>query len=330
MHTLDMINFRKLFELDDHNKLKDSLYENLSNNEKRVLYDEVTNQNKKLINVKSKALYYSIFAIIQILFLISMILLLVVAIKYNDNIAGTKFELFSVLPMLSLILTMSMLLVISIVYVYETTLLKIKTDDIDDFILMISGFSSLFLTFLMTKAIILFLQMINSVVATIKREINFNSRGVKDQANYYENKFIEYFHQSYYDKNKAAYFKHELIKNLYTCDNENVLKLDFLDKSINNNHLTDVEIDALNHLLYQQQERQLNFKRLITKLHQLNVLTLLKDSENHQIENEKALKLKYDQQKQYAKKVQHAMKQLKDNQLNNEEVIDQQLRNFSS
>lgn len=329
MHTLDMINFRKLFELDDHNKLKDSLYENLSNNEKRVLYDEVTNQNKKLINVKSKALYYSIFAIIQILFLISMILLLVIVPEYNDSMPGSKVLLFYALPILSLTSTMSMLLVISIVYIYETTLLKIKTEDIDDFILMISCFSSLFLTFLMTKAIILFLQMINSVVTTIKREINLNSRGVKDQANYYENKFIEYFHQAYYDKNKTAYFKHELIKNLYTCDNTNVLKLDFLDKSINNNYLTDVEIDALNYLLYQQQERQLNFKQLITKLHQLNVLTLLKDSESHQIENEKELKLKYDQQKQYEEKVQHAMKQLKDNQLNNEEVIDQQLRNIS-
>lgn len=327
MHTLDMINFRKLFELDDHNKLKDSLYENLSNNEKRVLYDEVTNQNKKLINVKSKALYYSIFAIIQLLFSISMILLLVISYKYNDIITDIGVLFFHVLPFLSLILTMTMLLVAFIIYAYET---KFSKDDVDEFIFVISILSSLFLTVLMTKAMILFLQKIDSVISTIKREINLNSRGVKDQANYYENKFIEYFHQAYYDKNKVAYFKHELIKNLYTCDNENVLKLDFLDKSINNNHLTDVEIDALNHLLYQQQERQLNFKQLITKLHQLNVLTLLKDSENHQIENEKALKLKYDQQKQYAKKVQHAMKQLKDNQLNNEEVIDQQLRNFSS
>lgn len=326
MHTLDMINFRKLFELDDHNKLKDSLYENLSNNEKRVLYDEVKNQNKKLINLKSKALYYSIFAIFQILFFISMILSSVIGIKYRDSITDYKF-FFHCSSMFLVLITVVEIVVLICLYIGDSKSFK---DDIDDLMPMISGFSSLFLTFLMTKAIILFLQMINSVVATIKREINLNSRGVKDQANYYENKFIEYFHQAYYDKNKAAYFKHELIKNLYTCDDENVLKLGFLDKSINNNHLTDVEIDALNHLLYQQQERQLNFKQLITKLHQLNVLTLLKDSENHQIENEKALKLKYDQQKQYAKKVQHAMKQLKDNQLNNEEVIDQQLRNFSS
>lgn len=327
MHTLDMINFRKLFKLDDHNKLKDSLYENLSNNEKRVLYDEITNQNKKLINVKSKALYYSIFAIIQLLFSISMILLLVISYKYNDIIIDIGVLFFHVLPMLSLILTMTMLLVAFIIYAYET---KFSKDDVDEFIFVISILSSLFLTVLMTKAMILFLQKIDSVISTIKREINLNSRGVKDQANYYENKFIEYFHQPYYDKNKVAYFKHELIKNLYTCDDENVLKLGFLDKSVNNNHLTDVEIDALNYLLYQQQERQLNFKQLITKLHQLNVLTLLKDSENHQIENEKALKLKYVQQKQHAKKVQNAMKQLKDNQLNNEEAIDQQLRNFSS
>ena len=326
MHTFDMINFRKLFKLDDQNKLKNSLYENLSNNEKRVLYDEVTNQNKKLINVKSKALYYSIFAIIQLLFSISMILLLVISYKYNDIITDIGVLFFHVLPFLSLILTMTMLLVAFIIYAYET---KFSKDDVDEFIFVISILSSLFLTVLMTKAMILFLQKIDSVISTIKREINLNSRGVKDQANYYENKFIEYFHQAYYDKNKVAYFKHELIKNLYTCDDENVLKLGFLDKSFNNNHLTDVEIDALNYLLYQQQERQLNFKQLITKLHQLNVLTLLKDAESHQIENEKELKLKYDQQKQYEEKVQHAMKQLKDNQLNNEEVIDQQIKNIS-
>ena len=94
--------------------------------------------------------------------------------------------------------------------------------------------------------------------------------------------------------------------------------------------MTNVEIDALNRLLYQQKERQLNFKQLIAKLHQLNLLTLLKDSENHQIENEKELKLKYDQQKQYEEKVQQAMKQLKDNQLNNDEIIEQQFRNFLS
>ena len=123
--------------------------------------------------------------------------------------------------------------------------------------------------------------------------------------------FIEYFHQAYYDKNKAAYFKHELIKNLYTCDNENVLKLGFLDKSINNNHLTDVEIDALNRLLHQQKERQLNFQQLIKKLHQLSILTLLKDSKNNQIENEKEAKIIYNQQQQYEEKVQQAMKQLK-------------------
>ena len=262
-----------------------------------------------------------------LLFSISMILLLVISYKYNDIIIDIGVLFFHVLPMLSLILTMTMLLVAFIIYAYET---KFSKDDVDEFIFVISILSSLFLTVLMTKAMILFLQKIDSVISTIKREINLNSRGVKDQANYYENKFIEYFHQAYYDKNKAAYFKHELIKNLYTCDDENVLKLGFLDESINNNHLTDVEIDALNHLLYQQQERQLNFKQLIIKLHQLNVLTLLKDSENHQIENEKALKLKYVQQKQHAKKVQNAIKQLKDNQLNNEEVIDQQLRNFSS
>lgn len=326
MHTLDMINFRKLFKLDDQNKLKDSLYENLSNNEKRVLYDEIINQNKKLINVKSKTLYYSIFAIFQILFFISMILSSVIGIKYRDSMADYKFYFHCSSMFLTLIIVVEIVVTF---YLYFGDSKSFK-DDIDYLIPMISGFSSLFLTFLMTKAIILFLQIFDSAISTIKREINLNSHGVKDQANYYENKFIEYFHQAYYDKNKAAYFKHELIKNLYTCDDENVLKLGFLDKSINNNHLTDVEIDALNHLLYQQQERQLNFKQLITKLHQLNVLTLLKDSENHQIENEKALKLKYDQQKQYEEKVQDAMKQLKNNQLNNEEVIDQQLKNFSS
>lgn len=326
MHTLDMINFRKLFKLDDQNKLKNSLYENLANNEKRVLYDEVTNQNKKLIDLKSKALYYSIFATVQILFLILLMLLSVIGIKYHNSMTGYK-SLFYGAIMLFALITVVELFFIFCLYLINTDSIK---EDIDFMMFLISGFSSLFLTFLMTKAIILFLQMINSAISTIKREINLNSRGVKDQANYYENKFIEYFHQTYYDKNKAAYFKHELIKNLYICDDENVLKLGFLDKSINNNHLTDVEIDALNHLLYQQQERQLNFKQLITKLHQLNVLTLLKDAESHQIENEKELKLKYNQQKQYKEKFQHAMKQLKDNQLNNEEVIDQQLRNFSS
>ena len=238
---------------------------------------------------------------------------------------GYKLLFYGAIMLLALI-TVVELFVIFCLYLINTDSIR---EDIDFMMFLISGFSSLFLTFLMTKAIILFLQIFDSVVTTIKREINLNSRGVKDQANYYENKFIEYFHQAYYDKNKAAYFKHELIKNLYTCDNENVLKLGFLDKSINNNHLTDVEIDALNHLLYQQQERQLSFKQLITKLHQLNVLTLLKDAQSHQIENEKELKLKYDQQKQYEEKVQHAMKQLKDNQLNNEEVIDQQIKNIS-
>ena len=325
MHTLDMINFRKLFKLDDQNKLKDSLYENLSNNEKRVLYDEMKNQNKKSINVKSKVLYYSIFATVQILFLILLMLLSVIGIKYHNSMTGYKLLFYGAIMLLALI-TVVELFVIFCLYLINTDSIR---EDIDFMMFLISGFSSLFLTFLMTKAIILFLQIFDSVVTTIKREINLNTRGVKDQANYYENKFIEYFHQAYYDKNKAAYFKHELIKNLYTCDNENVLKLGFLDKSINNNHLTDVEIDALNHLLYQQQERQLSFKQLITKLHQLNVLTLLKDAESHQIENEKELKLKYDQQKQYEEKVQHAMKQLKDNQLNNEEVIDQQIKNIS-
>lgn len=327
MYKFDMINFQKLFKLDDQNKLKDSLYENLSNNEKRVLYDEVTNQNKKSINLKSNTLYYSIFAIVQMLFLISMILLLVIAPEYNDNMAVSELLLFYVVPILSITFTMIVLLVMLIVYLGTSESI---TDEIDEVILFISCFSSIFLTFLMTKAIILLLQIFGSIISTVKRDVNLNSRSVKDQANYYENKFIDYFHQTHYNKNKTAYFKHEFIKNLYTCDDANVLKFDLLDKSIDKTHLTNVEIDALNRLLYQQKERQLNFKQLIAKLHQLNVLTLLKDSKNNQIENEREAKIKYDQQKQYEEKVQDAMKQLKDNQLNTEEVIDQQLRNFSS
>lgn len=327
MHTFGMINFQKLFKLNDKNKLKDSLYENLSNNEKRVLYDEVTNQNKKLINLKSNALYYLIFAIVQILFSISMILLIVIGPEYNDSMPGFEICVFYVLPILSIVSTSIVLLFVFIAYFGAKELIK---NDIDDFIFVISCFSSVFLTFLMTKAIILLLQLFDSIISTIKREINLNSRSVKNQANYYENKFIDYFHQTHYNKNKTAYFKHEFIKNLYTCDDANVLKFDLLDKSIDKTHLTNVEIDALNRLLYQQKERQLNFKQLIAKLHQLNLLTLLKDSENHQIENEKELKLKHDQQNQYEEKVQQAMKQLKNNQINNDKVIEQQFRNFLS
>lgn len=326
MHTFGMINFQKLFKLNDKNKLKESLYENLSNDEKRVLYDE-TNQNKKSINLKSNKLYYSFFAIVQILFLISMVLLIVIGPEYNDNLPGFEICVFYVLPILSIVSTAIVLLFVFIAYFGAKELIK---NDIDDFIFVISCFSSVFLTFLMTKAIILLLQLFDSIISTIKREINLNSRSVKNQANYYENKFIDYFHQTHYNKNKTAYFKHEFIKNLYTCDDANVLKFDLLDKSIDKTHLTNVEIDALNRLLYQQKERQLNFKQLIAKLHQLNLLTLLKDSENHQIENEKELKLKHDQQNQYEEKVQQAMKQLKNNQINNDKVIEQQFRNFLS
>lgn len=132
---------------------------------------------------------YSIFAIFQILFFISMILSSVIGIKYRDSMTDYKFYFHCSSIFITLIIVVEIVVTF---YLYFGDSKSFKYD-IDDFILMISCFSSLFLTFLMTKAIILFLQMINSVVATIKREINLNSRGVKDQANYYENKLLNIF-----------------------------------------------------------------------------------------------------------------------------------------
>ena len=117
---------------------------------------------------------------------------------------------------------------------------------------------------------------------------------------------------------------------MYTCDDKNELKFNLSSEIIDESNFTDVEIDALNRLIHQQKERQLNFQQLIKKLHQLSILTLLKDSKNNQIENEKEAKIIYNQQQQYEEKVQQAMKQLKNNQLNSNEVIDQQFRNISS
>ena len=327
MNKFDMIDFQKLFKLDDQNKLKKSLYENLSNNEKRVLYDEVINQKSKSINLKSKALYYLIFAVVQMLFLISMILLLVIGVNYNDHMTSSDVLLFYILPILSISLTTIVLFFTVIIYLCTDESFE---DDIDDVIILISFFSSISLTFLITKTIILILQIFDSVILTIKREIGLNSNIVKDQADHYENKFINYFHQVYYTQNKTAYFKHEIINKMYTCDDKNELKFNLLSEIIDESNFTEVEIDALNRLLHQQKERQLNFQQLIKKLHQLSILTLLKDSKNNQIKNEKEAKIIYNQQQQYEEKVQQAMKQLKNNQLNSNEVIDQQFKNISS
>lgn len=327
MNKFDMIDFQKLFKLDDQNKLKKSLYENLSNNEKRVLYDEVINQKSKSINLKSKALYYLIFAVVQMLFLISMILLLVIGVNYNDHMTSSDVLLFYILPILSISLTTIVLFFTVIIYLCTDEYFE---DDIDDVIILMSFFSSISLTFLITKTIILILQIFNSVISTIKRELSLNSHYVKDQADYYENKFINYFHQVYHTQNKTAYFKHEIIKKIYNCDDKNELKFNLSSEIIDESNFTEVEIDALNLLLHQQKERQLNFQQLIKKLHQLSILTLLKDSKNNQIKNEKEAKIIYNQQQQYEEKVQQAMKQLKNNQLNSNEVIDQQFRNISS
>ena len=140
MHTFDMINFQKLFKLDDKNKVKGSLYENLSNDEKRVLYDETTNQNKKSINLKSNKLYYSIFAIVQLLFSVSIILSSVIGLKYRGSMTGYKL-LFHDLSMLLALITVIEILGLFCVYFGDTESIK---NDMDFLILFISIFSSIF------------------------------------------------------------------------------------------------------------------------------------------------------------------------------------------
>ena len=254
MYKLDMINFQRLFTLNDQNRLKKSLYENLSKEEKRILYNKAMNQ--KLTNSNSNILDYLIFTIVQILFLIAMILLMDFSSHYTAINFGFKPFIY-ILPAISLASTA--------IGIFFAVLLPLSlgepiTDDIEYKFMIISLFSSLFLTFLIYTLISLILTIIYEIFFIIKRELSLNSSIVKDQADYYENKFINYFHQIYYDQNKTAYFKHDVIKNLHMSEDGQKIYFELV-KGVNKYKFKDEDIVNHNNI-----QKEMSFDEIIKKL----------------------------------------------------------------
>ena len=254
MYKFDMINFQRLFTLNDQNRLNNSLYENLSKEEKRILYNKAMNQ--KLTNLNSNILDYLIFTIVQILFLIAMILLMDFSSHYTAINFGFKPFIY-ILPAISLASTA--------IGIFFAVLLPLSlgepiTDDIEYKFMIISLFSSLFLTFLIYALISLILTIIYKIFFIIKRELSLNSSIVKDQANYYENKFINYFHQIYYDQNKTAYFKHDVIKNLHMSEDGQKIYFELV-KGVNKYKFKDEDIVNHNNI-----QREMSFDEIIKKL----------------------------------------------------------------
>lgn len=133
-----------------------------------------------------------------------------------------------------------------------------------------------------------------------------------------EQNFVEHFNTIYYDENDVVYLKHEMINNVLFDHKSNIIYFDYNDKFNELNILSNSEHTQFKRVITDyiknHTSRELNFKKLISKLIYINDLTMLNQSSQNIDQNKKDNEL---------------LDQLIDKQVSKDEILKQQFENLS-
>lgn len=277
------------------NKVKDSLYENLSMMDKIKLL--LSNDHDLLIK-----LFPTFSKIIFITQLIFMIAIPLIYIGYDIYLISNNLKFgFTILIYMIFYIT---LLIIHFYNINEDYVNSNKALIFHYIILLLNlGF------------IIVIIQFLSFMYLCKGKEL------FKKDVNNQEQIFINNFNQIFVDKNETVYLRHEMIKNVWFDNYPKFIKFDYIDKFYDNNtyNLDDNEDEqykrVLTNYIKNHTSRELNFKQLISKLVYINNLTILDQSSQNIDQNKKDNKL---------------LDQLIDKQVSQDEILRQQFESFNN
>lgn len=279
------------------NKVKDSLYENLSMMDKIKLL--LSNDHDLLIRL------FPIFS--NIIFFTQFIMLIFITLIYivYDIYLISNNSIFGITGLIFLM--------------FYTTLLIIHFYNAfsnDDYLLSNKALIFHYIILLLNLSLIIIIIQFLIFMYLCKGNKKF-----KKYINNQEQIFINHFNQIFVDKNETVYLRHEMIKNVWFDNYPKFIKFNYIDKfydsdTYNLDNSDDEQYKrVLTDYIRNHTSRELNFKQLISKLIYINNLTILDQSSQNIDQNKEDNKL---------------LDQLIDKQVSKDEILRQQFESFNN
>lgn len=248
----------KLIDKNKPNKMKDSLYNNLT------FFDKI-----KLLFKKDHDMIYRVCFPLVTFMENSHVIMLIVSISIYIILTALLFVSYSmILAGISFVFTIAVLLLHKVHYIKCNNGFYRNSDQaiIIHYILAAFTFA---LPVIILEILIAF----------------FIGNGHKNFKNYINNRieadFVDYFNQPYYDSQKVVYLRHEIIKDVQFDYETSMITFDYDDNyknynciSMNKKYQNQFERTLMMNI-EEHTSRQLNFKQLLDKLLYLDYLHLL-------------------------------------------------------
>lgn len=282
------------------NRVKDSLYKNLNMIDKiKFLFEDDRYFLKKLYPIFSKIIFIT-EVLSFVLSIVGYLVLCVILFEHNFVLGIISF----IFTFLYIVVMFTHFWYIESGSVYMLT----NTSVIIHYILLLlsSGLIFIFIEYL------IFMYVCQGE-KTLK---NFIDKDLDQE-------FTNEFNQIFFDENKSAYLKHELIKNVWFDNQSCFIKFDYNDKYYEDHVYTlkssndDQFKRVLTDYITNHTSRELNFKQLISKLAYINHLTIINQSSQNIGQNEK------DNEKDHV-----LFNQILGNQISKDEALKQQFESL--